>query len=82
MLEHNLTTWAESPSLACSDCHAWSAVLIDEMAINIAELTLGAPKFKEIWLEPRPEFWERMSVSFTISKGVVCHETREELWIF
>jgi hypothetical protein len=71
MILQNLTTWAESASMARSDCHAWSAVPIHDFVAHIAGLTPAAPGFKEIRLEPRREFWKEMSGSFAIGKETV-----------
>lgn len=35
MIENNLTTWAESESMARSDCHGWSATPLFEIATEI-----------------------------------------------
>lgn len=47
MVRHNLTTWAESESMARSDCHGWSATPMWEIATEV----LGVKTRSEAYFE-------------------------------
>ena len=54
MLKHNLTTCAESPHGARSDCHGWSALLLYEMPAVYLGVKPAKPGFEEISVKPVP----------------------------
>jgi alpha-L-rhamnosidase len=52
MLKKGLTTFAENPDPARSDCHAWSASPNYDFLATIAGIRPGMPGFKSIEMEP------------------------------
>jgi hypothetical protein len=52
MLAMGLTTWAENPEPARSDCHAWSASPNYEFLATVLGIQSGAPGFAHVRLEP------------------------------
>jgi alpha-L-rhamnosidase len=52
MLEKGLTTFAENPDPARSDCHAWSASPNYDMLATIAGIRPAEPGFKSVIIEP------------------------------
>jgi hypothetical protein len=52
MLQKGLTTFAENPDPARSDCHAWSASPDYDFLATVAGIRPGSPGFKMVDLEP------------------------------
>jgi alpha-L-rhamnosidase len=52
MLEKGLTTFAENPDPARSDCHAWSASPDYDFLATVAGIRPGMPGFKTVEIEP------------------------------
>ncbi len=52
MLENGLTTFAEKPDPARSDCHAWSASPNYDFLATICGVRPGAPGFREVDIMP------------------------------
>ena len=52
MIRKGLTTFAENPDPARSDCHAWSASPNYDMLAAIAGIRPGKPGFKSVIIEP------------------------------
>jgi alpha-L-rhamnosidase len=52
MLQQGLTTFAENPDPARSDCHAWSASPDYDFLATVAGIRPGAPGFKSVEIEP------------------------------
>jgi alpha-L-rhamnosidase len=52
MLEKGLTTFAENPDPARSDCHAWSASPDYDFLATVAGIRPGAPGFRTVEMEP------------------------------
>jgi alpha-L-rhamnosidase len=54
MLQKGLTTFAENPDPARSDCHAWSASPDYDFLATVAGIRPGSPGFKTVEIEPAP----------------------------
>lgn len=52
MLQKGLTTFAENPDPARSDCHAWSASPNYDFLATVAGIRPGAPGFRTVNIEP------------------------------
>ena len=52
MLDKGLTTFAENPDPARSDCHAWSASPDYDFLATVAGIRPGTPGFKTVEIEP------------------------------
>ena len=52
MLQNGLTTFAENPDPARSDCHAWSASPNYDFLATVAGIRPASPGFKSIQMEP------------------------------
>jgi alpha-L-rhamnosidase len=52
MLQKGLTTFAENPDPARSDCHAWSASPNYDFMATVAGIRPGSPGFKTVDIEP------------------------------
>jgi alpha-L-rhamnosidase len=52
MLQKGLTTFAENPDPARSDCHAWSASPDYDFLATVAGIRPGTPGFKTVYIEP------------------------------
>jgi hypothetical protein len=52
MLEKGLTTFAENPDPARSDCHAWSASPDYDFLATVVGIRPGTPGFKTVEIEP------------------------------
>lgn len=52
MLQKGLTTFAENPDPARSDCHAWSASPNYDFLATVAGIRPGSPGFKSVEIEP------------------------------
>ncbi len=54
MLDKGLTTFAENPDPARSDCHAWSASPDYDFLATVAGIRPGSPGFKTVDIAPAP----------------------------
>ncbi len=54
MLTNGLTTFAENPDPARSDCHAWSASPLYDFLATICGIMPAAPGFKSVIIKPAP----------------------------
>jgi alpha-L-rhamnosidase len=54
MLDKGLTTFAENPDPARSDCHAWSASPDYDFLATVAGIRPASPGFKTVEIEPAP----------------------------
>ena len=54
MIENGLTTFAENPDPARSDCHAWSASPNYDFLATVAGIRPGTAGFKTVEIEPAP----------------------------
>jgi len=52
MLKIGLTTFAEKPEPARSDCHAWSASPLYDFLATICGIVPDAPGFKSVLIQP------------------------------
>jgi hypothetical protein len=52
MLQNGLTTFAENPDPARSDCHAWSASPNYDFLATVAGIRPATPGFKTVIIEP------------------------------
>jgi len=52
MLEHGLTTWAETEDPARSDCHAWGASPNYELFRTVLGIDSSAPGFRRVLIRP------------------------------
>jgi hypothetical protein len=52
MLQNGLTTFAENPDPARSDCHAWSASPDYDFLATVAGIRPGTSGFKTVEIEP------------------------------
>jgi alpha-L-rhamnosidase len=66
MLKKGLTTFAENPDPARSDCHAWSASPDYDFLATVAGIRPGSPGFKTVEIEPAPG-------KLTFIKGQIPH---------
>ncbi|GLA20476.1 hypothetical protein AnigIFM62618_009050 [Aspergillus niger] len=55
MMANNLTTWAEDEVNARSDCHGWSASLVNEIVTQLFGVKPAEPGFGRVRIEPRRE---------------------------
>jgi hypothetical protein len=54
MLDAGLTTFAETPDPARSDCHAWSASPVYYFLSLVSGIKPASPGFKSVRIEPNP----------------------------
>jgi len=69
MLKLGLTTWAETPEPARSDCHAWSAHPNIDLLATVAGIEPAAPGFSEIVIRPHLGALKRVSVKMPHPQG-------------
>ncbi len=66
MIENGLTTFAEKPEPARSDCHAWSASPLYDLLATVCGVEPSSPRFKTIKISPNPG-------RLTYLKGIIPH---------
>jgi hypothetical protein len=71
MLDLGLSTWAETPEPARSDCHAWSASPNYDLLTIIAGIQPGAPGFKKVRIEPHLEGLHQFTASMPHPNGMI-----------
>lgn len=69
MLEKGLTTFAENPDPARSDCHAWSASPNYDFLATLCGITPAAPGFKKVQIRPEPGELTSLSGSMPHPQG-------------
>lgn len=82
MIEDGLTTFAETPEPARSDCHAWSAHPILGFFQQIAGITSAAPKWGVARVAPKPGRLKRFHARIPHPRGeleLVLKDNRFEL---
>jgi glycogen debranching enzyme len=71
MLDLGLSTWAETPEPARSDCHAWSASPNHDLLTIVAGIQPGAPGFKEVRIEPHLDGLHQLKASMPHPNGMI-----------
>jgi len=71
MLDLGLSTWAETPEPARSDCHAWSASPNYDLLSIVAGIRPGAPGFKTVRVEPHLEGLHQFTASMPHPNGTI-----------
>lgn len=71
MLDMGLSTWAETPEPARSDCHAWSASPNYDLLTIIAGIAPDAPGFKRVRLSPHLAGLHHLDALFPHSNGPI-----------
>jgi alpha-L-rhamnosidase len=69
MLKLGLTTWAETPEPARSDCHAWSAHPNIDLLATVAGIEPAAPGFSAILIRPHLGNLKRVLVRMPHPQG-------------
>src|SRR5205085_3227101 len=69
MLKLGLTTWAETPEPARSDCHAWSAHPNIDLLATVAGIEPAAPGFRKIVIRPHLGALKRVSARMPHPQG-------------
>ena len=78
MLALGLTTWAENPEPARSDCHAWSAHPNFDLLATVAGIEPAAPGFGEVVIEPHLGPLTRVDASMPHPLGDIVVSYRRE----
>ena len=76
MLDLGLSTWAETPEPARSDCHAWSASPNYDLLTIVAGIKPGAPGFKTVRIEPHLEGLHQFDASMPHAAGKIVASYR------
>ena len=71
-LANGLTTWAESPEPARSDCHAWGSSPNIELYRIVLGIHTDAPGFKKVVIEPNLGKLRTASGCIPHPKGDIC----------
>jgi len=71
MLDLGLSTWAETPDPARSDCHAWSASPNYDLLSIVAGIQPGAPGFSRIKIAPNLSGLHQLTGSMPHVKGTI-----------
>jgi hypothetical protein len=71
MLDLGLSTWAETPEPARSDCHAWSASPNYDLLTIVAGIQPSAPGFKKVRIEPHLEGLHQLTASMPHPGGTI-----------
>lgn len=78
MLALGLTTWAENPEPARSDCHAWSAHPNFDLLATVAGIGPAAPGFREVVIEPHLGPLARVDASMPHPLGEISVSYRRD----
>lgn len=78
MLKKGLTTFAENPDPARSDCHAWSASPNYDMLATIAGIRPAQHGFKSVIIEPALGKLQFIKGKFPHPEGFISFELRRE----
>jgi alpha-L-rhamnosidase len=83
MLDLGLSTWAETPEPARSDCHAWSASPNFDLLTIVAGIQPGAPGFKKVRIEPHLDGLHQLTASMPHPNGTIKTSYRLDgkLWV-
>jgi hypothetical protein len=68
-LANGLTTWAESPEPARSDCHAWGSSPNVEIFRTVLGIRSGSPGFRSVVIAPAPGELKELSGSMPHPRG-------------
>lgn len=71
MLKLGLTTWAEKPEPARSDCHAWSAHPNFDFLNTVAGIEPAAPGFSRVLIEPHLGDLKTLAAAVPVPQGEV-----------
>ena len=71
MLKLGLTTWAETPEPARSDCHAWSAHPNIDLLATVAGIEPAAPGFTRVLIRPHPGSLTRVAARVPVPAGMI-----------
>jgi alpha-L-rhamnosidase len=71
MLDLGLSTWAETPEPARSDCHAWSASPNYDLLTIVAGIRPGAPGFQKVRVEPHLDGLHQLKASMPHTNGEI-----------
>ena len=72
MLDLGLTTWAEKPEPARSDCHAWSAHPNFDFLNTVAGIEPAAPGFRKVVIQPHLGTLTHLEASVPVPKGEIA----------
>jgi alpha-L-rhamnosidase len=70
-LKLNLSTWAEKPEPARSDCHAWGSSPNYEFLATVAGITPAAPGFSKVRIAPALGALESVEARMPHPKGMI-----------
>lgn len=76
LLKLNLTTWAEMPEPARSDCHAWGSSPNYEFLATVAGITPSSPGFGSVRIAPAPGPLREFDVQMPIKAGLLKFSLR------
>ena len=76
MLQKGLTTFAENPDPARSDCHAWSASPDYDFLATVAGIRPGMPGFKTVEIEPALGKLTFIKGQMPHSSGIISFDLR------
>ena len=71
MLEMGLTTWAEAPEPARSDCHAWSAHPNFDFLDTVAGIEPAAPGFGKVLINPHLGTLKHLAAAIPATQGEI-----------
>jgi hypothetical protein len=71
MLDLGLTTWAEAPEPARSDCHAWSAHPNFGFLKTVAGIEPASPGFREVLIEPHLGNLDHLAATVPVPQGEI-----------
>jgi alpha-L-rhamnosidase len=71
MLSLGLTTWAEKPEPARSDCHAWSAHPNFDFLNTVAGIEPAAPGFRKVLIQPHLGTLGRLAATVPVPQGSI-----------
>jgi alpha-L-rhamnosidase len=71
MLELGLTTWAEKPEPARSDCHAWSAHPNFDFLNTVAGIEPAAAGFRKVLIQPNLGTLPHLAATLPVPQGAI-----------
>jgi hypothetical protein len=77
MLAKGLTTFAENPDPARSDCHAWSASPNYDMLATVAGIRPAEPGFKSVLIEPALGKLSYIKGKFPHPSGIIYFDIKK-----
>ena len=82
MLDLGLSTWAETPEPARSDCHAWSASPNFDLLTIVAGIQPGAPGFRKVRIQPHLDGLHQLTASIPHPNGMIetSYRLSGKLW--